>query len=76
MISLDFIEKVDVFSELSDDQLEQLSRADVAVYRHNDVDHLRAVLAERRDARRTLIATESVFSMDGDIAPLAEICDE
>ena len=51
----------------------RLSRADVAVYRHNDVEHLRAVLTERRRARRKLVITESVFSMDGDIAPLLEI---
>jgi 8-amino-7-oxononanoate synthase len=51
----------------------RLSRADVAVYRHNDVEHLRAVLSERRGARRKLVITESVFSMDGDIAPLVEI---
>jgi 8-amino-7-oxononanoate synthase len=53
----------------------RLSRARVAVYRHNDVDHLRQVLAGCDDARRVLVVTESVFSMDGDLAPLAAIAD-
>ncbi len=51
----------------------RLSRARVAVYRHRDTGHLRALLDESRDARRRLIVTDSVFSMDGDLAPLAQI---
>ncbi|MFN2374926.1 MAG: 8-amino-7-oxononanoate synthase [Candidatus Binatia bacterium] len=51
----------------------RLSRARVAVYRHNDVDNLREVLASCADARRILVVTESVFSMDGDLAPLADL---
>jgi glycine C-acetyltransferase/8-amino-7-oxononanoate synthase len=59
------------------------SRAQVVVYRHLDCEHLRICL--RRDAdesardrhtdpsRRRLIVTDSVFSMDGDVAPLREI---
>lgn len=53
----------------------RLSRAHVAVYRHNDVESLRDVLAGCGDARRILVITESVFSMDGDLAPLAAIAD-
>lgn len=50
----------------------RLSRARVAVYRHNDVEHL-ADLLRTQPARRRLVVTESLFSMDGDIAPLDEL---
>jgi len=49
----------------------QLSGAEVVTFRHNDVADLAAKLEARRvRAARTLIATDGVFSMDGDIAPL------
>ncbi len=51
-----------------------LSRARLVVYHHNDVDHLDSLL-ERHSARRRLIVTDSVFSMDGDLAPLPDLCD-
>jgi 8-amino-7-oxononanoate synthase len=49
----------------------RLSRADVKIFRHNDLDHLEARLRESTGARRLLVVTESIFSMDGDCAPLA-----
>lgn len=51
-----------------------LSRSKVLVFRHNDVAHCRALLEEHRRAHeRALILTDGVFSMDGDLAPLAEL---
>ena len=50
----------------------RLSGAEVFVYDHGDVDHLAWGIREA-DGRGTLIATDSVFGMDGDVAPLQEI---
>jgi len=50
----------------------RLSRADVQRYRHLDLDEL-ALRLSRSTARRKLIVTDGVFSMDGDIAPLPEL---
>ncbi len=44
-------------------------------YRNRDMAHLEEQLQQASDARRRLIATDGVFSMDGYIAPLREICD-
>jgi 5-aminolevulinate synthase len=43
------------------------------IFRHNDVAHLRELLAATERKRPKLIAFESVYSMDGDVAPIAEI---
>ena len=45
------------------------------VFRHNDVAHLRALLAADDPAAPKLIAFESIYSMDGDFGPIKAICD-
>jgi 8-amino-7-oxononanoate synthase len=53
----------------------RLSRAETRVYHHSDVDHLDELLSDRHLFRRTLVVTDGVFSMDGDLARLPEIVD-
>jgi 8-amino-7-oxononanoate synthase len=53
----------------------RLSRAEVVVYRHRDVEHLEWSIRRRQERGGMLIVTDSVFSMDGDVAPLAEIAE-
>ncbi|EDQ87456.1 uncharacterized protein MONBRDRAFT_10030 [Monosiga brevicollis MX1] len=53
----------------------RLCKAQKARFRHRDMGHLREQLQEKKDARIKLIVTDGVFSMDGNIAPLCEICD-
>ncbi len=50
----------------------RLARGRTAVYAHNDVEHLRWLL-EQAPERRAVVVTDSVYSMDGDVAPLAEL---
>ena len=45
------------------------------VFRHNDLEHLEQLLREEDPEAPKLIAFESVYSMDGDISPIASICD-
>ncbi len=52
----------------------KLSRARVFVYRHRDTNHIEYILKKEKP-KRALIVTDGVFSMDGDIAPLPEICE-
>jgi len=56
----------------------RLSGARRAVYRHGDVEHLRTLMTHE-GCRRKVVITDTVFSMDGDIAPLNElvtVCEE
>jgi glycine C-acetyltransferase len=52
----------------------RLARARRRIYKHSDLDDLRAGLAENAGARVRLIATDGAFSMHGDLARLPEIC--
>ena len=47
----------------------------IQIWRHNDVQHLEQLLSRAAPDRPTLIVFESIYSMDGDVAPLAAICD-
>ena len=51
----------------------KLSGADLRVFRHRDTEQLRTLLTRRSAGRDTLIVTDGVFSMDGDLAPLPEL---
>ncbi|MEO7504835.1 MAG: 5-aminolevulinate synthase [Sphingomicrobium sp.] len=51
------------------------SGCDKRVFRHNDLDHLEQLLRDEAPETPKLIAFESVYSMDGDVAPIAAICD-
>lgn len=51
------------------------SKADRKIWKHNDPESLDRLLGEAADGTTKLVAFESVYSMDGDIAPISEICD-
>jgi glycine C-acetyltransferase len=53
----------------------RLSKATRKIYQHCDMESLEVALKETQSAKKRLIITDGVFSMDGDIAPLDEICD-
>lgn len=51
------------------------TKAACAVFRHNDVSHLEELLVEQPIDQPKIIVFESVYSMDGDVSPIKEICD-
>ena len=51
------------------------SKAQRKVWRHNDLAHLEELLSQADPAAAKVVAFESVYSMDGDIAPIGKICD-
>ena len=54
----------------------RLSKATRKIFRHKDLNHCEEILRETQNwSGRKLLITDGVFSMDGDIAPLAELCD-
>src|SRR5215831_15355040 len=52
----------------------RLSRAAVKVFPHKDIDAARAILTSLPAAQRKLLITDGVFSMDGDLGPLPQLC--
>lgn len=54
----------------------RLSKAKVAISRHNDINHIADLLATavKRGVERAIVVTDTVFSMDGDIASIADLC--
>jgi len=71
-----------VFDELMHNSVREglrLSRGTSRLFKHNDVEDLRKILAELRKGERTkdrniIVSVESVYSMDGHVAPLKELC--
>ncbi|MBW3542928.1 MAG: aminotransferase class I/II-fold pyridoxal phosphate-dependent enzyme, partial [Planctomycetes bacterium] len=53
----------------------RLCGARLRVYRHDRLERLQRELSRAANARRRFIITDAVFSMDGDVAPLVELCD-
>ncbi len=51
----------------------RVSQATLRVFHHNDTEQLKQLLSKQSRTRNTLILTEGVFSMDGDLAPLPEL---
>jgi 5-aminolevulinate synthase len=51
------------------------SRAEKRIFKHSDPEDLDRILSEFEPSRPKIVAFESVYSMDGDIAPIAELCD-
>jgi|SRR5579884_1098554 len=51
----------------------RLSGATLRIFHHKDIEQLRRLLQKRKEKTKTLIITDGVFSMDGDIAPLPEL---
>lgn len=51
------------------------AKCEKKIYRHNDLQHLEEMLQQADPKRKKIIAFESVYSMEGDIAPISEICD-
>jgi glycine C-acetyltransferase len=52
----------------------RLSRATIKVFPHKDVDAARTILKGLPSGQRTLLITDGVFSMDGDLGPLPDLC--
>jgi glycine C-acetyltransferase len=52
----------------------RLSRATIKVFPHKDVDAARKIMKELRAGQRKLLITDGVFSMDGDLGPLPDLC--
>ncbi len=53
----------------------RLSRAAIKVFPHKDVDAARRIIRELPSTQRRLLITDGVFSMDGDLGPLPELCE-
>jgi 8-amino-7-oxononanoate synthase len=53
----------------------RLSGAKIRIYRHDELDTLERALGNETGPGRRLIVTDGVFSMDGDLAPLPDLCD-
>jgi 8-amino-7-oxononanoate synthase len=76
LVGADDLVLVDALSHACLQAGARLSRARVEVFRHNDAAHVSTLLAEHRaEHPRCIIATDGVFSMDGDLPPLTALAD-
>ena len=75
LLALDDVVLVDRLAHASLVDAARATRATLRVFHHNDVEHLSRLLARAAGARRRVIVTEGLFSMDGDRAPLAALVD-
>jgi 8-amino-7-oxononanoate synthase len=51
----------------------RLSRAEVRIYRHRDTEHLASLMKDAKGHRKRMVVTDTLFSMDGDLAPLPDL---
>lgn len=65
----------DKFNHASMIQGIRAGKGDKHIFHHNDLGHLESLLRQTDPSRPKIIAFESIYSMDGDIAPIGKICD-
>jgi len=73
LIGQDGLILIDRYCHASLIEASRLAKAKVRIFHHNDIEHLKKLLENREKVCATLVVTEGVFSMDGDLAPLPDL---